>query len=248
MENKASIFSWMRLLPFLFAYTLIWVTGALYLMYWGYEKSFLLLNSYRHPLLDTLMPHFTLLGDGVLIPCIAALIVLPKGKDWVLCLLITLLLVSWMVQFSKSQLFPDWNRPLLTFEGKASFYYIATDTLKRFAFPSGHSAAAAAMFTFIAFAWRSRTYGPGIVFCLVSAAIAYSRLYIGVHFLGDILAGVFLGVSIACLVLWGIYPHLNRFVENIRAPKDKWVSWPLYVLVLFALFFRIYDLSQSYLQ
>ncbi|MDQ6626182.1 MAG: phosphatase PAP2 family protein [Verrucomicrobiota bacterium] len=67
---------------------------------------------------------------------------------------------------------------------------------KYHAFPSGHVAASGAFFAVLAFvSWRA-----GALFLLVPAVIAFSRIYIGAHFLSDVTCAAVLGIVIAWLV------------------------------------------------
>lgn len=66
-----------------------------------------------------------------------------------------------------------------------------------FSFPSGHAAVAIALYGFIAYIlctlspkWR---VGITVLAVLLIVGIGFSRLYLGVHFLSDVLAGYLLG-------------------------------------------------------
>ena len=74
-----------------------------------------------------------------------------------------------------------------------------------FSFPSGHATLAAAFYGFLIYlAWRMMP--PGFVRTAVVTAltlliglIAFSRLYLGVHYLSDVIGGLLLGSAFACL-------------------------------------------------
>lgn len=76
-------------------------------------------------------------------------------------------------------------------------------------FPSGHSASAAAFATGVALE-KPRLAGP---VAALAAAVAFSRVYTGVHYPGDVLAGAAIGAGIA----WG-----SRHVWEVTpAPQEQ---------------------------
>lgn len=76
-----------------------------------------------------------------------------------------------------------------------------------YSFPSGHSAQAAAAYTAIAYLvtlrmprWNARV-GVWTAAVLIMTLVGFSRLYLGVHWLTDVLGGIALGVAWAALVI-----------------------------------------------
>ena len=65
-------------------------------------------------------------------------------------------------------------------------------------FPSGHATASFACATVLAF--HAPRAAP--VFFILAAAIAWSRVYVGVHYPLDVLGGAALGVAIAIALRW----------------------------------------------
>ena len=59
-------------------------------------------------------------------------------------------------------------------------------------FPSGHAATAFAGAVALTYLWRR----GAPLFFLLAAAIAFSRVYVGVHYPGDVLAGAVLGTLV----------------------------------------------------
>jgi len=98
------------------------------------------------------------------------------------------------------------------------------------AFPSGHATTAFAAAIAIGLV-RQRLLAPLV---LLAAAIGFSRLYLGVHWPSDVLAGAILGAALGWLVAWA----LGRLAPGpARAPRDRgsprrrsislneWTSW-----------------------
>jgi membrane-associated phospholipid phosphatase len=88
-------------------------------------------------------------------------------------------------------------------------------------FPSDHATAAGAIAAGLFFvSWRL-----GLVATLLAAVVAFSRVYVGVHFPQDVLAGLALGAVVAALGAFVVVPLLTRIAE--------WLTrTPLRVLVV----------------
>lgn len=76
-------------------------------------------------------------------------------------------------------------------------------------FPSGHAATAFAGATVLSFC--APRLAPA--FYVLAAAIAYSRIYVGVHFPLDVLGGIVIGVATALLLRAAIRRR------SLRAPR-----------------------------
>jgi undecaprenyl-diphosphatase len=85
-------------------------------------------------------------------------------------------------------------RPSTVFAEPKPLVHAPTDP----SFPSGHAASSFACATMLAF------YAPRFApaFFLLAAAIAWSRVYVGVHYPLDVFGGAVLGVVIAIALRW----------------------------------------------
>ena len=87
------------------------------------------------------------------------------------------------------------TRPYEVIEGLECITKLATD----FSFPSGHTGSCFAVAT-VMFLELPKRYGIPALFLAV--LMAYSRLYVGVHYPTDVLAAFFIGVLVAVAVCY----------------------------------------------
>ena len=95
------------------------------------------------------------------------------------------------------------DRPYVTY---ASHIYKKAKT-GPFSFPSGHTSTAFATATLLSLS-QPKWYVIAPSF-LWAGGVAYSRMYLGVHFPSDILGGMVIGVC-SSLIAWGVYKAVSR--------------------------------------
>jgi membrane-associated phospholipid phosphatase len=92
-------------------------------------------------------------------------------------------------------------RPWEVFNHGEYTYFIDNVTHHGFSsFPSGHSTTVFTLAMMLAIFEKNKK--ANALYLLPAVAVGYSRIYLGQHFLTDVLMGSFLGVTIAILVHW----------------------------------------------
>ncbi len=91
-------------------------------------------------------------------------------------------------------------------------------------FPSGHTMAGFAFFSFIAFAWSRSQKWTGLVFLALAIIVGLSRIYLIQHFTRDVLLGSILGVGLA--VLWyflaqRVWGQERPWLDQVILPRQK---------------------------
>lgn len=81
-----------------------------------------------------------------------------------------------------------------------------TQTVSRYSFPSNHAANAFAVATFLTLVYRKR--GVALFFFAAALLVAYSRVYVGVHYPSDVLGGALIGCALAA----GLYFGVKRWI------------------------------------
>lgn len=179
------------------SYLFFILVGLIFLLTAGKAGSFIDLNPYHRSALDSFFIFVTFIGDGwfALIICLIFLAL----RRWSRALqLIAAFLVSAVVAQVMKNLF-SMPRPKQFFTPGQYTYFIDGITRVGFAsFPSGHTTSVFAMATLLAM-FDSNKKG-NILYLLVAVAVGYSRIYLGQHFLGDVLVGSVIGTLTAVLI------------------------------------------------
>lgn len=198
---------------FFLAYALFLAIGGLLLVIYGKEQLFLLQNSWHHPVADTVAPLLTHLGDGLFAFAIFLVLLLTNYRQ-ALTALFCFATVLVLIQAGKQLVFDDALRPAAYFAalGQEIRLVEGVKVHAHNSFPSGHTASAFVLFTFLALQWRKKHLGWAML--LTAVVISYTRIYLSQHFMGDVLAGSLVGVTVATLgTAW-----MNAVFE--RRPKS----------------------------
>ena len=131
-------------------------------------------------------------GDGylhILLPVLLWLLSAPQLQQFAYLLLLSLTMERSLYFILKNSL--KRRRPQEYMPGFRSLI-VASD---QFSFPSGHSSGAFLLATALAVIYA----GPLLVVYLWACCVGFSRVILGVHFPGDILAGATMGTTITLL-------------------------------------------------
>ena len=170
--------------------------------------------------MDTIMPIITVFGDAGIfwIACAVVLLFFPKtrkiglgmgiamAKGLLVCNVTLKPLVARIrpYDFQIKELGKTWNDILLA--GK-----LLVETPHDFSFPSGHTIASFEAATVLLI--NNKKFKVGIPALILAILIAFSRLYLYVHYPTDVIFSVFAGI------LFGFIGHL--LAQKIKLPSGK---------------------------
>jgi len=169
-------------------------------------------NSHGSKGLDKFFNQLTLLGDWV-IYLLAVAVGWRISHSRAVATIVALALTGLVVSLFKHQLFPERNRPVAVLGEMVIREPADSELHHRHSFPSGHTATAFAGFCCLAYFTRS--FFLQALFALCAAAVAYSRLYLGQHFLGDVLAGAVIGSGIAFMSEWFFFVRPPAWIRQL---------------------------------
>ena len=154
------------------------------------------LQTIHNPVLDTLMCAITRLGDAGIfwILLCMVLLILPKtrrsGVILMAALLVDLVICNGILKPLVHRIRP--------FDVKTGIELLVKQPTD-YSFPSGHTAASFASVTALYLAGEKKLWIPALVLAVL---IAFSRLYLYVHYPTDVLGGVVAGLAAGALGYW----------------------------------------------
>ena len=152
------------------------------------------INQLHSPFFDIFFKWITHLGDGLLF-IFLAVIEIFKIKKLPINTAIAALLTLITVALCKHVIFSGEPRPI-SFFSEENLHLVADIKMAHWnSFPSGHSTTAFVIYILLLQWTKNKTLK---ILCVTLAVLAaFSRVYLSQHFLIDIVAGAFLGTSIA---------------------------------------------------
>lgn len=229
--NQAHFVSYF-ILPLFF----IWLIGIVFLFSKGYTNSFLVLNSINNSLLDIPMLVLTMFADAGFIATVLIFLLIKKQPYQLILFLIAIIVSGIIAQLFKNFVFNNWDRP--SYLLKDQVHTVGNYILNHRSFPSGHSTTIAAIFTMLAYFRRQYKYEI-LIYAVLCPTIAYTRIYLGVHFLGDVVAGIALGCICSVLLIWLIKPF--------QLKSKPWVVISLKIASVIAAFIILFEFFKKYL-
>jgi undecaprenyl-diphosphatase len=171
---------------------IIW--AAVLVLSFFLDKYFLLIQNFRNPVLDSVMTAFSFIGSWILIPILVVAVFLwKKQKRWIPVLLIGLAISELLMQTMK------WAIPRMR----------PTAIITEHSFPSGHASSVFSAVPIINRNFKTFKYA----WLALAVLISFSRIYLGVHYLSDVVAGGLLGYGITSFFMY--LENRNSFFRKL---------------------------------
>lgn len=173
------------------------------------EKLIRLINGrIKTKFLDKFMLKFTFLGSAIFISLFTlALIVFGNGNIRNIGIEVAATLtISQAITYSLKSLLSR-ERPYNMLKNLNTFGII----LKDYSFPSGHTSASFSVATIIAL----NIPNMAIFVMCIALLVGISRIYLGVHYPTDVLAGMILGIGVAFIVDLYLYTYILKIIQYL---------------------------------
>lgn len=147
----------------------------------------------------------TMLGDsGWFWIALSLLLMVPRQTRWIGITSLAAIVIGALITNVTLKNLVARTRPYEVVEGLA----LLIEKQRDYSFPSGHTCAS---FAAAGVYWRMLPKKFGIPLVILAAMIAFSRLYVGVHYPTDVLAGLLIGLFAA----WAAR-HMQKYVRSHR--------------------------------
>jgi len=207
-----------RQLFFFMALLLFTIAGIACLAILTPRGSFIQLNFLHTPLLDTFFNNCTFLGDGIFTIGVFFILMLESRITLGIQVLITYIFSGILAQIIKNIVAAPRPKTLLT-DAEYHYFIEGMTRVGYSSFPSGHTTSVFALACLLTLHTHNRK--TGLLYFALAALTGYSRIYLGHHFLQDVIAGALLGVLCALLVYWLVREVKIEWKEQERQPFTR---------------------------
>lgn len=190
---------------------------------WDIQAS-LFINGLHNWYLDNFMMMFS--GRFVWIPLyVSLLIVMFRNypvKVNITCIIMAVILITFVDQISSSFLRPILCRPRpANAESPIVALVHVVDNYRggHYGFPSSHAANCWGAAFFIGYVFRRNILT--LVMCLWAFVMCWSRIYLGVHYVGDVLFGTLVGFVCASIIYYIFQKGLHKTTEVFKPDLDS---------------------------
>lgn len=190
-----------RRISYFFNLLLLFVAaGAILLLVVPKGELELTINSYHTKFADTFFLYATYIGDGWTYFLFLFALLFVKRKYFYLAA-IAGIICTIVTNSLKLFVFPDAERPVNYFQGKAALHFIeGAPVLHLGSFPSGHSLSVFSMFCLLSYMVKNKNWQW--LFFVLSFTAGFSRIYLLAHFKEDVYTGAITGTLISVLVIF----------------------------------------------
>jgi membrane-associated phospholipid phosphatase len=173
-------------------------SAVLFILFVDKIEGFLLLNPMHSALLDNIFIGVTMLGDGLFAIGIAVVLFGAGYRRTAFYIIVAYLLSGIAAQVLKHMIYAPRPRVVISTSVYTHFIDGITGTGWS-SFPSGHTSSIFALATVLALVVSKKYWSIPLLF--IAVLVGYSRIYLGQHFLQDVLAGAILGTLTAAIVV-----------------------------------------------
>lgn len=179
--------------------------SSAFLLKVGKANSFIYLNSFHTNWLDHFFTFYTYIGDGIFSIIISLLFLFLKRRKDALMIFLAYSLSGITSQIIKNLVIAP--RPISYFKAEQYQHFIkGIVTHTSASFPSGHSTSAFALSLILALILQNKKWNiPLLVLAILTG---YSRIYLGQHFLLDVIVGSLIG-TIFSLAVFHVMSNLK---------------------------------------
>lgn len=182
------------------------------LVLWALDFNILfwIQNLIRNDVFDVIIPFYTSLGeDGIIWIALGLILLIPKKYRKTGIMVLAALLVMLVVNNIVLKNLIARPRPCWTYPEMVQLVHNPSS----YSFPSGHTTSAFA----VAFTVFSQHKKLGKVIIVMAAIMAFTRLYVFVHFPTDIYGGILVAAAITtfvCFMEKKISPRITEFLQK----------------------------------